>query len=355
MLSRHYRHILFAALGIAGFFAFSGCIEPETEKDSEPAQQITESQSGVEQLPLAVRIYFRPLPDKMPGSENDTPEMASLGKKLFFERGVSLTKTQACNDCHFVDERRAGVDYKPTSLGAKGMAGTRNSPTVYNAGFQAKQFWDGRAADLVEQAKGPLLNPIEMAMRSEEDVVNHLKGTAQFHRDFRCAFPEQQEPITFDNVARAIAAYERTLIAPARFDDYLRGQADALTADEKAGLHRFMDTGCIECHNSTPVGGRLMKKLGVYNPYENQSDVGRFEITKQPDDRFVFKVAMLRNVTLTAPYFHDGQISTLAEAIRRMAWLQLNVQLTPAEINEIKTFLGTLQSENLTGTDALIQ
>lgn len=355
LCSRRGGRILCAALFITGLVGFTTDAAPESENVFEPAEHLSRPENGVEEIPLAVRIYFRPLPDKMPGSENDTPEMAALGKKLFFERGISVTKTQSCNDCHRIDDRQAGVDHKPTSLGAKGLSGPRNSPTVFNAGFQQHQFWDGRAADLVEQAKGPLLNPIEMAMRTEKEVVDRLKELDDFDRDFKLAFPDQREPISFDNIARAIAAFERTLIAPSRFDRYLSGRTNALTVAEKNGLNRFVDTGCVECHSAAPVGGRLMKKLGVYHPYENTSDVGRFQITSQDEDLFVFKVCMLRNVTLTAPYFHDGKVSTLAEAIRLMARLQLDTELAPSEIAEIKSFLSSLENENLAGKEEFVE
>jgi cytochrome c peroxidase len=207
----------------------------------------------------------------------------------------------------------------------------------------------------VEQAKGPLLNPIEMAMRTEDDVVHQLTDDPNYHQAFKDAFPEEAQPITFDNVARAIAAFERTLVAPSRFDRYLRGQTDALTLEEKRGLNTFMDMHCIECHSSIPVGGRLLKELGVYHSYENQSDLGRFEVTHQEQDRFVFKVGMLRNVTLTAPYFHDGRVSTLSEAIRLMAWMQLDMEISPAEIDEIACFFRSLEAEKLHQIDAPAQ
>ncbi len=332
---------LFVALSLAGFTAWSGYAAPR------PAQSVkaASSPSPLDEIPVGVRIFFRPLPEKMPGSENDTPEMVSLGQKLYFERGISLTKSQSCNDCHFVDHQRPGVDGLPTSPGAKGMAGPRNSPTVLNAGFQKVQFWDGRAADLVEQAKGPLLHPTEMAMATEQDVINRVRNRPDLVAAFKLAFPDQPEPVTFDNLARAIAAFERTLVTPSRFDRYLQGQTNALTLAEKRGLNTFMDMHCIECHSSIPVGGRLLRKLGVYHPYDNQSDLGRFEVTREEQDKFVFKVSMLRNVTLTAPYFHDGRVPTLSEAIRLMAWMQLDMEITPAEIDKIACFFRSLEAE----------
>ena len=304
------------------------------------------SADGIEQIPLSVRIYFRSLPEKMPGSENDTPQLVALGRKLFFERGLSLTRTQACNDCHRLDNMMSGVDYEPTSLGAKGTSGSRNAPTVLNAGFHRVQFWDGRAADLVEQAKGPVMNPVEMAMPDENEVVSRLKNSPEYPSLFKRAFPNQQDPVTFDNMAIAIAAFERTLVTPSRFDRYLKGDMDAVTPAEMAGLMRFVDTGCVECHSGIPVGGCLFKKLGVYHPYDNLSDTGRFNVTHDQQDMFVFKVPSLRNVTLTPPYFSDGQGSTLQEAIRLMAWMQLDKKLDPVEIGQIVSFLNTLDAES---------
>jgi len=317
--------------------ALAGC-----EKRSMEDAQSGDTVGGIEQIPLSVRIFFKPLPDKMPGSENDTPALVALGRKLFFEEGISLTKDQSCNDCHRLDKMMAGVDYEPTSLGAKGTAGARNAPTVLNAGFQKMQFWDGRAADLVEQAKGPLLNPIEMAMPNEQEVINRLQ---HYRRDFARVFPNQPDPVTFDNVAIAIAAFERTLITPSRFDRYLKGGMDTITPAEMTGLMRFMNTGCIECHSGVVAGGRLFKKLGIYHPYDNLADTGRFGVTKNEEDKFVFKASSLRNVTLTPPYFHDGRVSTLPEAVRLMAWMQLDTKLNPVEIDEIISFLNTLDAE----------
>jgi cytochrome c peroxidase len=206
------------------------------------------------------------------------------------------------------------------------------------------QFWDGRASDLIEQAKVPLLDPIEMAMPDENEVVNRLKNAGDYPRLFKRAFPNEQEPVTFDNTARAIAAFERTLVTPCRFDRYLKGDLDAITMEEERGLMRFVDTGCVECHGSFLVGGRQMKKFGLYHPYQNQSDMGRYAVTHNDEDRFVFKVPTLRNVTLTPPYFYDGEVQTLPEAVRIMAWMQLDMKLSLGEIDEIICFLNTLDS-----------
>jgi cytochrome c peroxidase len=308
--------------------------------------RISSSIREYEGTALIVRVSFKPLPKEMPGSRNDTRGMIELGGKLFFERGISRTKSRSCNDCHRLDHRQAGTDNLPTSIGALGISGRRNSPTVLNAGFQVAQYWDGRAADLVEQAKGPPMNPIEMAMRTEEEIVGRLKGSDDYRSAFERAFPEEADPVTFHNMARAIAAFERTLITPSRFDRYLGGETEALTGAERLGLDRFVVTGCVNCHSGHPVGGRQMRKLGVYHPYRNDTDTGRHGITGREEDRFVFKVGMLRNVTLTAPYFHDGKVSTLPEAVRLMALMQLDKVLSPGEVDEIVRFLGALEMEH---------
>ena len=304
-----------------------------------------------EALPLSVRIFLKPLPDSMPGHQDDTPEAVALGRKLYFERGISLNKTQSCNDCHRLDHNQAGVDYLPTSKGAVGTFGTRNSPTVLNAGFQLAQFWDGRAADLKEQAKGPVLNPVEMGMSSPEEVVARLKVIEGYPEMFARAFPGPAEPMTYDNAAAAIAAFERTLITPSRFDRMMSGERGVMTEGEMRGLRLFADTGCLDCHAGRTVGGRLFERFGVYHPYPNTKDPGRKAVTGQEQDLFVFKVPMLRNVTLTPPYFHDGGVSTLPEAIRTMGRLQLNRDLTAEDIAGITQFLRSLEAEELPNLD----
>ncbi|OGR77175.1 MAG: hypothetical protein A2X32_07495 [Elusimicrobia bacterium GWC2_64_44] len=281
----------------------------------------------------------------MPGGENDTAELAALGRRLYFERGLSANGAQSCNDCHRLDGGRAGDDGRPVSPGARGALGRRNSPTVLNAGFQDSQFWDGRAADLTEQAKGPMLNPLEMAMPSAKSVEARLNRSAGYRAAFAEAFPGQPRPVTYDNAARAIAAFERTLISPAPFDRYLKGEPGALSAGQRKGLSRFMNTGCIQCHNGVLVGGGLLERLGIHHPYRNRADQGLYELTRRNEDRYIFKVPMLRNVTRTPPYFHDGRVATLSQAIALMARLQLDTELDQSQAAEIAGFLKALESE----------
>jgi len=289
---------------------------------------------------------FSPLPGAMPGSENDTPERIALGKKLYFEKRLSVNDKQSCASCHRLEDGFAGVDNLPVSPGAKGELGTRNSPTVLNAGWQDSQFWDGRAEDLVEQAKGPILNPIEMGMPDEQSVEEKIRGIAEYRNAFTSAFPGDEPAITYQNIAEAIAAFERTLITPSRFDDFLNGDADALSAAEQRGLKTFIKIDCKACHDGKLVGGETYEPLGKEHPYENQADQGMYALTKDEDDRMFFKVAPLRNVALTAPYFHDGKITTLDEAVRKMGKLQLDEELTDKQVTDITGFLKALTDKN---------
>lgn len=286
-----------------------------------------------------------PLPDKMPGAESDTPARVKLGRELFFEKKLSVNNTQSCNSCHAVDKNRGGVDNEPTSPGAFGKRGGRNSPTVLNAGFHVAQFWDGRAKTLEDQAKGPVLNPGEMAMPSEAAVIERLKADKKYVGAFKKAFPDQADPITYDNFAKAVASFERTLLTHDRFDDFLKGDDKALSAAELKGLDTFLSIGCTTCHTGPLLGGNDFKKLGILNAYENTADKGRVAVTKEDYDEFVFKVPSLRNIALTAPYFHDGSQKTLEETVQKMAWLQLGKKLTAEETSNLTTFLRALSDK----------
>lgn len=290
--------------------------------------------------------YFSPLSDAMPGSENDSVDRIVLGKKLYFEKRLSINDTQSCASCHILENGSAGVDNLPTSPGARGEKGTRNSPTVLNAGWQDSQFWDGRAEDLVEQAKGPILNPIEMGMPDEKAVVEKISKIEGYQNAFAKAFPGEKPAITYQNIAEAIAAFERTLITPSRFDDFMKGDVTALSEAEQRGLKTFIKIDCKSCHDGKLLGGETYEPLGKEHAYENQIDQGMYTVTKDEDDRMFFKVAALRNVALTAPYFHDGKIKTLDDAVRKMAKLQLDENLTDQQVDEITGFLKALTDKN---------
>ena len=284
------------------------------------------------------------LPAQMPGAEKDTPAVVKLGRTLFFDVRLSANNSQSCNSCHAVDKGRGGVDNEATSPGAFGKRGGRNSPTVLNAGFHTTQFWDGRAGDLVAQAKGPILNPIEMAMPSEQAVVDKLSAIPEYRTSFAKAFPGEARALTYDNIARAIAAFERTLVTRDRFDDFLKGADRVLTAEELKGLDTFVSIGCAACHNGPLLGGNSYQKLGLINPAKVE-DVGRYGVTKDEDDKFKFKVPSLRNISLTAPYFHDGSKGKLEEAVKEMAWLQLDRKLTDVEVKALTAFLNALSDK----------
>ena len=238
------------------------------------------------------------------------------------------------------------MDNLPTSSGAKGQQGTRNSPTVLNAGWQRTQFWDGRAEDLVAQAKEPILNPIEMGMPDEQFVEKKIRAIADYQSAFAAAFPGEKPVVSYQLIAEAIAAFERTLITPSRFDDFLNGDAQALNEVEQRGLVSFIKLDCKSCHDGVLLGGESFEPLGKENPYPNQSDLGLYELTKNEDDRMVFKVSSLRNVALTAPYYHDGKITTLSEAVRTMGKLQLDVELTEQQVKDIISFLNALTDKS---------
>jgi len=284
---------------------------------------------------------FKPLPANMDSAANPgTPAKIELGRILYYENRLSKSQKFSCNSSHMLD--KYGVDNEPTSEGHKGQRGDRNSPTSYNAAGHIAQFWDGRAADVEAQAKGPVLNPVEMAMPDEKTVVATLKSMPEYVTLFQKAFPGEKEPISYDNMAKAIGAFERKLVTPSRWDKFLAGDEKALTDAEKAGFLKFSDAGCATCHMGALVGGTMYQKLGVVKPYPGLKDDGRMKATKVADDKAFFKVPSLRNVEKTFPYYHDGQVKSLEEAVARMSDYQLGKKLAPADAAAILTWLKTL-------------
>ncbi|MBM9545926.1 cytochrome-c peroxidase [Leptospira sp. 201903074] len=298
-------------------------------------------------LQVKAKQIIGAIPAKMPGSENDTEALISLGKKLYFEKKLSLNETQSCNSCHNVEGKGAGVDNLSTSPGAFGKNGDRNSPTVLNAGFHFVQFWDGRAADLKAQAKGPILNPVEMAMPSEKEVLKRINEDADYPALFAKAYPNEKVAVTYENLAGAIAAFERTLITSSRFDDFINGDHKAISKEEQEGFKSFLAAGCTSCHSGNLLGGNSYRKIGQVNEYKT-ADLGLYNVTKKSEDKFFFKVPALRNIALTGPYFHDGQVKTLDEAVQKMAYHQLGMNLSEEETKKIVTFLGTLSDKTRT-------
>ncbi|HXU28469.1 MAG TPA: cytochrome c peroxidase, partial [Bacteroidia bacterium] len=251
----------------------------------------------------------------------------------------------SCNSCHNL--ATYGVDNQPTSKGDAGKLGDRNSPTVLNAAFHSAQFWDGRAKNVEEQAGMPILNPVEMAIPNEAFLVSRLKEIDLYKKLFKVAFPNEKNPITYVTLRKSIAAFERTLITPSKFDDYLNGDIFALNNEEREGMNVFIETGCTQCHLGATLGGNMLQKFGKYADYRSlvqtlKDDEGRKKVTKDEADKDVFKVPSLRNIEKTGPYFHNGNIANLPAAVKIMAKLQLNKELTEEQIKSIVTFLKTL-------------
>ncbi len=289
---------------------------------------------------------FSPLAEVADNPDNPiTPEKVLLGRTLYFDKRLSKDETLSCNSCH--DLQTFGVDNEPTSDGVGGQKGERNSPTVLNAAFHFTQFWDGRAKDVEEQAGGPILNPLEMAMPDQEAVISRLAAVKGYQDLFAAAFPGEEQPVNYKNLEKAIGAFERKLITPSRFDEYLMGYEEALNNEEKKGLQTFMEVGCTACHSGSVLGGQMYQKFGLMGNYwdftqSQKVDNGRFLVTNNESDRMIFKVPSLRNIEKTHPFFHDGSITDLGEAVKIIAKLQLNKDLTDQETQEIVTFLKTL-------------
>ena len=283
---------------------------------------------------------FAQLPKVMTADQQAPAEaLVALGRALYYDARLSKNQDVSCNSCHLLD--RYGVDGAPTSTGHKGQKGGRNAPTSYNAAGHIAQFWDGRAADVEAQAKGPVLNPIEMAMPDEASVIKVLRSIPGYAPMFAAAFPVEKDPITYANMAKAIGAFERGLVTPSKIDAFLGGDDAALTEAEKRGLNTFVEVGCTDCHSGPYLGGAIYQKAGLVKPWPNQADAGRFEVTKNEADRMMFKVPGLRNIEKTGPYFHDGSVASLDEAIRMMGVHQLGRELTPEQIADIRAFLGS--------------
>lgn len=291
---------------------------------------------------------FAPVPARPPELPANllTPEKTELGKMLFFDPRLSASHFISCHSCHNVG--LGGIDLQQVSIGHGWQTGPRNAPTVFNAVFNIAQFWDGRAADLAEQAQGPVQAAVEMN-NTPERLKATLKSIPEYVERFENAFPKAEKPLSFDTMARAIEAFEATLITPnARFDQFLRG-GDALSEAELEGLTLFMDKGCAGCHNGSNVGGRAYYPFGVIEaPSEEirpSADLGRATVTNTSADEYVFKAPSLRNVELTAPYFHSGAVWTLEEAVDVMGAAQLGIQLNGDEVKKITAFLRTLTGE----------
>ena len=306
-----------------------------------PVSRQASADLGSGELVKADLALFAPLPARMvAGVKPPTDAQIALGRALFYETLLSVGHNVSCNSCHPLNA--FGADGRARSFGDHGQTGGRNSPTVYNAAGQIAQFWDGRARTVEEQAKGPVLNPAEMGMPNAEAVLEHLRASAAYRAQFAAAFPGAGTPLTYDNVGRAIGAFERGLVTPASWDKFLGGDDAALSADQKRGAKTFVAAGCAGCHGGVYLGGTAFMKAGLVTPWPSAADSGRILVSKNPDDLFVFKVPSLRNVEKTGPYFSDGGVASLDEAIRMMGRHQLGLELSDGQVKDVKTFLRTL-------------
>ncbi len=281
-----------------------------------------------------------PIPSKLAYDKNK----ALLGKMLFFDPVLSMDRSVSCASCHDFDH--GGADPRPVSIGVNGQKGRVNSPTVYNAIFNFRQFWNGRAKDLKEQIHGPLHSSFEMNITKEE-IEKRLNANAFYKKAFKKIYKKTK--ITYDQVIDVIVEFEKALITPdSRFDRYLKGEKNSLTEQEKRGYMLFKRLGCVTCHNGINVGGNSFQHIGTINFYEKSVIGDRFELTGREFDKKRFKVPSLRNVELTAPYFHDGSVKTLKEAVEKMTYYNLGTEVTEQDIEDIVAFLKTLTGKKPT-------
>jgi cytochrome c peroxidase len=348
-MAQSRKRLLIAVLYGTALLATGACSGRSDESAGQGPQAEPTLAATTDELILRARDLFKPIPLNPPAipGVDATPGMIALGKALFFDPRLSVTHSISCASCHYPG--LGGADNSPTSAGFHGERGGRNAPTVFNSAYNFVQFWDGRAKDLVEQAGGPLVNPVEMAS-PKAHVTEQLLALPGYLALFQAAFPGQDKPVSLENAQKAIAAFEATLNTPnAPFDTYLRGDANALNAQQKAGLTLFIDKGCAACHSGVNIGGSMYQKFGVVaDPgpkYRPPADKGRGAITGKASDDYFYKVPTLRNITLTAPYFHTGSEPDLKKAIDVMAQVQLGQTLTPDETDKIAAFLGSLTGQ----------
>jgi cytochrome c peroxidase len=293
----------------------------------------------------AQRLY-KPLPKNMATPEFPiTPELVELGRKLFFDPRVSVDGTVSCSRCH--QPALYGTDGLSKARGAFDLLNDRKAPTVLNAALQFKAHWRGDRENVEDQARQAVIGPVSFGDPDYATAMAKLKAIAGYVEMFQKSFPTERDAVTQENWGKAIGAYERTLVTPSPFDEYLTGKTETLSETEQRGLRTFMDVGCTACHNGAALGGLTFRKFGVVEDYwketgSKEPDKGRFDLTRKPDDMYVFKVPGLRNVAMTPPYFHDGSVNTLPVAVRIMAKVQLGKALSDQQTNEIVAFLGSL-------------
>ncbi|MCO5230705.1 MAG: cytochrome-c peroxidase [Chitinophagales bacterium] len=335
----------YAILAISSFLLYAcGNFDEQKRQDEEKLQSAQYDVS----LEKVMGNFFKPIQGDKDLKLSTDPKV-NLGYHLYYDPRLSKNSTISCNSCHNLNTY--GVDNEATSLGDDGVTrGGRNSPTVLNAGDHIAQFWDGRAETIEDQAGMPITNPVEMMIPSEDFLVQRLREIDLYKKLFKRAYPKEEQPITYTNIRNAIGAFERKLTTPSRFDEYLRGNKEALTLQEKKGMLSFINVGCTTCHTGPLLGATMFQKFGVFHNYwaltkSPNIDNGVFDVTKEEDKKFVFKVPSLRNIEHTGPYFHDGHVKKLEDAVKIMATVQLNYKLSDEEIGNITAFLKSLTGE----------
>jgi cytochrome c peroxidase len=333
------KHLLYFSSGL--LLLFMSCQETRQKQDAKAPD--------ADSILMMARNFFEPLMAEAVNPQNPlTPEKVALGKQLYYETRLSLNNSESCNTCHNL--ATFGVDNLPTSPGIDEKKGTRNSPTTLNAALHFVQFWDGRMKDVEEQAGGPVMNPVEMGMPDEKTVTDRLGRNEGYRKMFAAAFPGQKNPVTFENMRKAIGAFERTLLTPGKFDKFLGGDVESLDTAELRGLKTYMEVGCTACHMGPLLGGSMFQKYPLFGTHQEYTgstvdDTGRMQATKNEADKYMYKVPSLRNIAETWPYLHDGSVTELGKVTQIMAKAQLNKDLTPGQVNGIVAFMKALTGE----------
>ena len=343
-LKKYYSHSLVLIPTIIILVFQVGC------RSKEQTSQSSKSTIQKTSLMKQASSSFGELPDRVPNPQNPLNEAKiKLGEKLFYDTRLSRSNTISCNSCH--NMATYGVDNNPTSMGHGWRLEPRNAPTVLNAALHISQFWDGRAENVEAQAKGPMMNPVEMGGPAKDHsdlAVKRIASIEEYVTAFKKAFPDSSNEVSLKHITDAIGAYERTLTTPAPIDKFINGDDNALTNMQKKGLQTFMEVGCTTCHNGAAIGGEMYQKFGmVQGPYwkftgSTHHDIGRAGVTEKASDKYVFKVPTLRNVARTYPYFHDGSVWRLEKAVAIMAQTQLGKDLSQEQTDEIVAFLHSL-------------
>jgi cytochrome c peroxidase len=330
----------FAVFFLAALTGLAGCQQQEPVKhhrEQKPAP--ASAPSGVD-VDSAKVDMFGALPDAAESKSNpSTPEKTALGRMLFYDVRLSKDGDLSCNGCH--DLSKYGMDGKDFSTGAKGKKLTRNTPSVSDTALASAQFWDARAESVEDAVKATLLDANMMGAPGEQ-IATTLKAIPAYADAFKRAFPDDANPVTFDNAVKALGVFTRKLLTPSKWDRFAKGEKTALSDDEKKGFLKFVEVGCPTCHLGPLVGGTMLQKLGKEKPWPDQKDKGRSEVTKSPSDDMMFEVPSLRNVAETAPYFHDASARSLEDAVKSMASYQLNKELGDEDVKSIATWLRTL-------------